>query len=143
MWVGLHLNRVKPEPLIVSLVKYDPLEDRVPVLSTSTPANLVSSETRKGTHKPVIDLDCPATLVPSTEVGKNHLYIDVEMPWFKYATLLTALRFAGVIETGFWIWSLRRRASFVRPLGVIKTAEEYARARAITHGWVLRRKEGK
>jgi len=123
-------------------MKYDPREDRIPVVRSDQQANLLSSETRRGTHKPVIDLDVPVKMMSSTDRDKHHLYIDVEMSWLRYATLLTALRFAGVIETGFWVWSLRRGASFVRPVGVIKTPEEYARARNITHGWIRRRKEG-
>ena len=52
-----------------------------------------------------------------------------------------AMKFAGVIETGFWIWSLRRRATFVRPPGREKTEEEYRRGETVRWGWVLPFKE--
>lgn len=108
-------------------------EDRT--LATKAEANLVSSETNRGTHKPVIDLAVPVEVVPSTD--GQHLYIETEMSWLRYATMLTALKIGGVIETGFWAWSLRRRASFVRPQGVTKTAEEHDREMTGQfHGWL-------
>jgi hypothetical protein len=52
-------------------------------------------------HTIMLDLDVPATLVPSTTEGHSHLYIDVELDYEAYAHLLRALRDAGVIQPGF------------------------------------------
>lgn len=83
-------------------------------------ANLVSSLTESGLHAPVLDLDVPAYLVPSTTPGHSHLYIDVEMPWPVYRRLLRALAAAGIIEEDFYKGSLDRGQTMVRPPWVRK-----------------------
>lgn len=78
-------------------------------------ALVASSETHiQGVHRPVLDLDVPAQLVPSTTPGHHHLYIDVDMSWPTYKRLLRALAKAGVIEAGYAKASIHRGASFVR-----------------------------
>ena len=77
-------------------------------------ANLISSRTSTGKHAPVIDLDVPHRVIPSTTPGHGHLYIDVETSWPRYALLLLALRWCGIIERGHCYWSLRRGGTFVR-----------------------------
>lgn len=52
-------------------------------------------------HKLVIDLDVPATLVPSTTPGHSHLYIDHPMTWRTYLDVLRALARAGIVEEGY------------------------------------------
>lgn len=52
-------------------------------------------------HAPVIDLDVPHALVPSTTPGHSHLYLDVVIPWSKYVALLDALREAGIVTAGY------------------------------------------
>lgn len=52
-------------------------------------------------HKPVLDIDVPAKLVPSSTPGHYHLYLDVEMNWSRYVTLLHALSAVGIIEPGY------------------------------------------
>jgi hypothetical protein len=69
---------------------------------------------RRETHAPVLDLDIPHELVPSTTPGHAHLYLDVEMSWRKYKRLLRALAAAGVVEKGYVKASLRRRLTAVR-----------------------------
>lgn len=53
------------------------------------------------THRPVLDLDLPAQLIPSSTPGHFHLYLDVEVPHRAYMALLDALAVAGVIEEGY------------------------------------------
>lgn len=83
-------------------------------------ANLISSLTEDGLHAPVLDLDLPHTYVPSSTPGHGHLYLDVEIPWDQYVALLAVLHDAGIIQTGFFYWSLRRQATFVRTPDVSK-----------------------
>ena len=77
-------------------------------------AILLSSEVREGKHKPVIDIDVPIRVVPSSTPGHSHLYVDVEMTWEEYAALLKALEVAGLVETGYVLASLDREATHVR-----------------------------
>jgi hypothetical protein len=72
-------------------------------------------------HRPVLDIDFPARLVPSSTPGHFHLYLDgVTISWAKYRTLITALAFAGVIEEGYAAASLARGYTAVRPPGVTR-----------------------
>jgi hypothetical protein len=66
-------------------------------------AEVVTSEivSGKGKHTIMLDIDVPATLVPSTTPGHSHLYIDVPVEWDKYQALLDALVVAGVLEPGY------------------------------------------
>ena len=52
----------------------------------------------KNMHAPILDIDVPAALVPSSTPGHSHLYLDVPMTWRQYKRLLKALARAGVIE---------------------------------------------
>lgn len=65
-------------------------------------------------HAPVLDIDYPARLVPSSTPGHFHLYLDKPMPWPRYAFLLWALSVAGIIEPGYARAGLRRRGTFAR-----------------------------
>jgi hypothetical protein len=66
-------------------------------------ADIIASSVmdRPWKHTIMLDLDVPATLVPSSTEGHSHLYIDVELDYEGYARLLRALRDAGVIQPGF------------------------------------------
>ena len=66
-------------------------------------ALLISSETAASNHvhRPVLDIDVPARLVPSSTPGHHHLYLDVDLTWGRYRDLLAALAAAGVIEDGY------------------------------------------
>jgi hypothetical protein len=79
-------------------------------------ANLVSSivKGKAETHRPVLDIDVPAYLVPSTRPGHSHLYIDVEIPEDKYFNLLDALADCGILESGYAGVSRARGNSAVR-----------------------------
>lgn len=52
-------------------------------------------------HKVVIDVDLPATLLPSSTSGHHHLFIDREIPWEAYVNLLDAFVAAGIVEPGY------------------------------------------
>lgn len=85
-------------------------------------ANLVSSLLEDGRHAPLLDLDVPARLVPSSTPGHSHLYVDVPMTWRRYRRLLKALTKAGLIERGFYRASVARRQTMVRKPGVKKAS---------------------
>lgn len=65
-------------------------------------------------HKPVLDLDIPAVLLPSSTEGHFHLYIDKEMSWKSYKKLLTVLAEVGIIEEGYLRASVARKHTAVR-----------------------------
>lgn len=84
-------------------------------------ANLIGSQLwRTNYHAPVLDLDFPARLVPSTTEGHFHLYLDKPLDWRTYEKLLRALGDAGILEPGYVAASIRRKQTFVRKPGTIK-----------------------
>jgi hypothetical protein len=87
-------------------------------------ADLVISLLPDGRHAPVLDLDLPHRLVPSTTEGHSHLYLDVPMSWRQYKRLLKALAKAGVLEQGYVEASLYRRHTAVRMPWVKKAAPQ-------------------
>lgn len=126
---------IAPEPLIVSLWKYRQKKNRV---RTTENPNLISSLTEDGKQMPIIDLDFPHHIVKSSTDGHHHLYIDIPMSRWRWFLLMTGLYASGVIEMGFYVWSLRRGANFVRVDGIRKTGpEELAKP---THGWFFKLK---
>lgn len=85
---------------------------RVPL--TDPDVNAFSSEVSDNRHWPVIDIDYPAALVPSTTPGHFHLYLDRDVEWSKYRKVLEALADAGLIQDGFMRASVKRRKTYVR-----------------------------
>jgi len=84
-------------------------------------ANLVSSLIQDSQmHAPVLDIDFPCALAPSSTPGHWHLYIDAAMPWHVYKQLLCAMREAGLLQDGFVNNALSARQSTVRPPWVRK-----------------------
>jgi len=85
-------------------------------------ANLVSSEsgTNPSFHRPVLDIDLPCELIPSSTPGKFHLYIDCPMTWVEYEKLLRALERARILESGYVNASIERKATMLRKPGVYK-----------------------
>lgn len=77
-------------------------------------ANLVSSETHDGKQLPVIDCDYPIQAVPSSTTGHYHLYIDKELSWVQYKSLLDGLYGAGLIQEAWYYNALQERRSYVR-----------------------------
>lgn len=85
-------------------------------------ANVVSSRiTVDGSvHMPVLDIDFPAKLIPSSTEDHYHLYLDIEVPHEKYMKLLEVLAECGIISKGCAAASIARGATFVRKPGVLK-----------------------
>lgn len=138
------------EPLSLALLKYRQRQDRAQVGEVALDGeefvypgaprpNLISSKTTSGRHKPVLDLDFPHTYVASSTPGHGHLYLDVEISRFRWFVLMCALRFAKVIEMGFFVWSLRRGANFLRLRSFTKSGG--ADSTKYTYGWFRKLKE--
>lgn len=120
-WHVDHLDIVD-EPMALSMLRYRQYEDRQP---SEQDANVVSSNVvGTHTHAPIIDLDFPHRYVSSTSEGHGHLYLDVPIGMFRWVILMIGLRVGGVIEPGYFWWSLRRGGNFVRREGVHKTTAE-------------------
>lgn len=65
-------------------------------------ANVVSSSGLLfDQHFPVLDLDVPAHLVPSSTPGHSHLYLDVSMTGEQLWWLCDVLVEVGVLERGY------------------------------------------
>lgn len=79
-------------------------------------AQVVTSQMRhrEGYHAPVLDLDIPHELVPSSTPGHSHLYLDVELPWWKYKILLRVLSWCGILEKNYVRVSINRGHTDVR-----------------------------
>lgn len=111
------------EPMLLSFLKYRAKDDREP--SDMENHNLVSSHVRDTKqHAPIIDLDFPHVYVSSTKEGHGHLYLNVPISKWRWRALMLGLYLGGVIEKGYFLWSLRRGANFVRRPGVEKTTDE-------------------
>ncbi len=72
------------------------------------------AEPSGGFHKPVLDIDFPAVLIPSSTVGHFHLYLDKIVSWENYVELLTALAKCDIIEQGYANVSIERGHTAVR-----------------------------
>lgn len=83
----------------------DPKEDtydgeHVPVEDIAE-AHIVLSVDDDGHHRPVLDIDFPAALIPSSTPGHFHLYLDKQMDTLQYMRLLDALAEVGILEKGY------------------------------------------
>jgi hypothetical protein len=79
--------------------------------------------TAESMHRPILDIDIPMHIIPSTTEGHGHLYIDKEVSWSKYRRLLHALAECGIIERGYLNVSIAREHTAVRLPWVKKPAE--------------------
>jgi len=86
-------------------------------------ATAVTSELPDGMHMPVIDIDLECMLIPSTQEGHFHLYINKPMEWEKFTAILEALEDAGVIGPGYLRYTKKRGYATVRYPGVTKHNE--------------------
>lgn len=84
------------------------------VASDIETAELIASLTKNGTHRPLLDIDFPAVVIPSSTEGHCHLYIDKELSWKDYRKLLNLLADLGIIEHGYRGASLARGYSALR-----------------------------
>jgi hypothetical protein len=105
-----------------TMMANDSEEERAPMEPASgEAANLTSSLLTSGLHSPILDLDFPARLVPSSTEGHFHLYLDgLEIDWDRYEPLLKALADAGVIGQGYAHFAIERRQTILRREGVTK-----------------------
>jgi hypothetical protein len=87
-------------------------------------ATLVTSMTTTGWHMPVIDIDLPCMLVPSSRPGHFHLYINKKMPFEDMLDMLRAMNMAGVVQDGIIHHVQRRGYASVRYPGVTKENEK-------------------
>lgn len=77
-------------------------------------------------HRPVLDIDFGAQLIPSSTPGHFHLYLDKEVSWKSFQKVLKALSAAGLIEEGYAEASIQRGYSAVRLPWVEKPKPEEA-----------------
>jgi hypothetical protein len=86
------------------------------------------------THKVVIDVDLPVSLIASSTPGHFHLFIDKAMDWPTYLALLEALTAAGIVEPGYLAAAERRGHTAVRLPWVRKPGSGVAPEPECTHG---------
>jgi hypothetical protein len=106
----------------VEKIKADkPLAEANSVGSLYIPSDDMTFRT---THKPVLDIDVPAMLVPSSTPGHHHLYIDAPMSWPDYMKLMKVLGEVGILQKGYVRASIEREASWVRTPWTRKGAQD-------------------
>lgn len=100
---------------------------KAPVFAKREEANLIGSYCSTGgknqggeIHMPVLDIDWPCELIPSSTPGHFHLLIDKPMSWSTYQNLLNSLAASGVIEGGYARASIAHGGSYIRKPGVHK-----------------------
>lgn len=89
-------------------------------------AELIASLNADGKHRPLLDIDFPAAVIPSSTEGHCHLYIDKELEWKDYKKLLNVLADLGIIEHGYRGASLARGYSALRLPWIKKDEEDKA-----------------
>lgn len=100
-------------------------------------ANLITSYSNgTGGHKPVIDLDFPARLIPSTTPGHYHLYIDEAISWNAYVQILNALLNAGLIQQAWYEGAINNGYTAVRPPWVHKGQKPLAQRETVLPGFI-------
>lgn len=88
-------------------------------------ANIIASGRKEGLyHHPVLDLDFPCELIPSSTDGKYHLYMDIAVSWDKYVKVLEAMADANILEAGYVSASKSRGFTAVRAPWVRKFVPE-------------------
>lgn len=75
-------------------------------------------------HRPLLDLDFPAAVIPSSTEGHCHLYIDKLLTWDQYERLLDVMAEIGLLEDGYVKASKARRCTFLR-LPWVKKGREH------------------
>lgn len=95
---------------------YGTFEDRKDVTTDSCLPNIISSliSSTGERHMPVIDIDFPCYVIPSSTPGHFHLYLDKEISWQDYEFVLFSMKRAGLIDPGFYDESVRKRQTFAR-----------------------------
>lgn len=127
--------------MTVPIRAYPPLERKTGYIDFNAPqtgdqavyGRPVDTEARPQTHNtvtsltedenwqlPVIDLDFPCELVPSSTPGHFHLYINKPTDKTSFLMALDAMAYAGWVEPGYVAASERRGYTVVRKPGVMK-----------------------
>lgn len=103
---------------------YDADDSRAPSGIRLPDDNLAASISQEHLfeHYPVLDLDFPTALIPSTTPGHFHLYLGRRLTWDNYVKLLTVLGEVGILEEGYVAASLRRGYTAVRLPWISKEA---------------------
>jgi hypothetical protein len=121
------LNSVKTKALDLSKKSSKDTEKFNEIEDPSVPHNVATSQIHENYetkwHIPVLDIDMPCALYPSSTEGKYHLYIDAPMSWEDYQRLLVVLASVGIIESGFANASIAEGYSAVR-LPWVKKGDE-------------------
>lgn len=105
---------------------YSTWNQEIRTVCPAVQAQLVTSmmRHRKGYHAPILDLDIPHELISSSTPGHSHLYLDVEVPWWKYKVLLRVLAWVGILEKNYVKVSILRGHTDVRVPWLKKGDEE-------------------
>lgn len=90
-------------------------------------------------HAPVIDLDIPCELIPSSRLNHYHLYINKPISWPNYKAILLALKNANLVEPGFYYAALSKGYTAVRIPGVVKPGVRVTIASILQANAILRR----
>jgi hypothetical protein len=108
------------------LLKETPDYKNPPKEVIESEANLIGSPTNyidkqgQPLHMPVLDLDFPCELIPSSTPGHFHLYMNKTVGWESYRTMLEAMAEAGVLEEGYVKAAIHHGGTYVRKPGVLK-----------------------
>lgn len=95
-------------------IAYSPEKANVVSSISRSPGESLGMEPNPDWHRPVLDIDMPIAVVPSSTPGHYHLFIDKEMSWNDYSRLLGVLAEVGILEPGYVGASLARKATMVR-----------------------------
>ena len=100
------------------------LNETVPV-DRLDEAEVITSKSKvfDNIHRPILDIDFPVDVIPSSTVGHYHLYIDKKLTWEQYKKLLFVLAEVGIIEEVYLNASIDREFTSVRLPWVNKHAE--------------------
>ena len=109
---------------------YSEDEERLEV-SDILAAHTISSETRdrqiamddgavEYLHRPVLDLDIPVTVLPSSKEGHSHLVIDKLMTFDRLIEFMECLAMFGILEKGYVNVSEARGGAHIRVPWVVK-----------------------
>lgn len=95
-------------------------------LNSARKRRLIDGQLQDGVgamHAPVIDFDIPIMVVPSSQMGHHHLYIDKAITWASYKRILNALASAGLVEQSYVDHSIRRGFTALRSIGTVKKSQ--------------------
>lgn len=92
---------------------------------TSRSGEVITRPEPHSWHIPMIDLDIPAVLIPSSTPGHSHLVIETELQWEDYLRLLDVMVDIGLVQAGFRDAALERGETFLRLPWIRKYQEQH------------------